>query len=215
MQQLLAKLAGFKHIIWDWNGTLVNDVDQVASVVNELLHEQGLPEISLDHYLNNFHHPVIDFYTSIGFDFNTYPFDNLCQSFNKKYGEKSATIALYNDARMIVETIAKGDWQQSILSAAHEPLLRQSVCDYGIEEHFDHIYGLDNQHAVSKIERGHELMAATGISPSETVLIGDTDHDYEVAQSLGINLILIARGHQSFDRLQALHPETLPSLQAA
>ncbi|MCL6271625.1 HAD hydrolase-like protein [Sansalvadorimonas sp. 2012CJ34-2] len=215
MQQLLEKLAGFKHIIWDWNGTLVNDVDQVACVVNELLQEQGLPEISLDHYRDNFHHPVIDFYTSIGFDFNTYPFDNLCQSFNQKYDEKSSTIALYNDAREVVQTIAAGDWQQSILSAAHEPLLRQSVHNYGIEEYFDNIFGLDNLHAVSKVERGHELMAASGISPSETVLIGDTDHDYEVAQALGINLILIARGHQSLERLQALHPETLPDLKAA
>ncbi len=215
MQQLLEKLSGFKHIIWDWNGTLVDDVQQVACVVNELLEEQGLPKISLDHYRDNFHHPVFDFYTSIGFDFTTYPFDNLCHSFNKKYGEKSSTMTLYSDAREIVQTIAKGQWQQSILSAAHEPLLRQSVRDYGIEEHFDHIYGLDNLHAVSKIERGHELITTSGINPSETVLIGDTDHDYEVAQKLGTNLILIARGHQSFKRLQALYPETLSELKAA
>ncbi|WP_281648068.1 HAD hydrolase-like protein [Parendozoicomonas sp. Alg238-R29] len=215
MQTLFEKLSGYRHIIWDWNGTLVDDAPQVVFIVNEMLEEQGLNQITLNEYRDSFCHPVIDFYSGLGFDFEKLSFDELCIQFNNKYDNQRPQLTLHNDAREIAGKIADGIWTQSILSAAPEKALIDNVKAFGLDSFFNHVYGLDNLHAASKIERGHELIRAAGIPSQDTVLIGDTDHDFEVAEALGIDLILIARGHQSFERLSKLHPETLPGLKAA
>ncbi|MTI13672.1 HAD family hydrolase [Sansalvadorimonas verongulae] len=215
MQALLKKLSGYRHIIWDWNGTLINDAPQVLHIVNELLEEQGLNTITLDEYRDRFTHPVSDFYKGLGFNFEAFPFDELCLHFNDKYGQRIPYLTLHEDAQEVASHIAQGQWTQSILSAAPESALQEGVKTFGIENYFSHVYGLDNLHAASKVQRGHELIKKVGIPNKETILIGDTDHDLEVAEALGIDLILIAQGHQSFERLRKLHPNTLPGLKAA
>ena len=145
----------------------------------------------------------------------TFPFDDLCVEFGKKYAAMLPTLTLHKDMHKIANTIARSNWTQSILSAAPEQALIEGVEKFGLLNCFNHIYGLDNLHAASKTQRGHELIQTAGIPAAKTVLIGDTDHDLEVAEELGIDLILIARGHQSFERLQKLHPNTLPDLKAA
>ena len=215
MQALLEKLENYQHIIWDWNGTLIDDAAQVLHIVNEMLTEQGLNTITLDEYRDRFTHPVIDFYKGLGFNFETFPFDELCVEFGKKYAALLPTLTLHEDAQEVANAIAQGQWTQSILSAAPEQSLIEGVEKFGLKNYFNHIYGLDNAYAASKIQRGHELIKAADIPTAKTVLIGDTDHDLEVAQELGIDLILIAKGHQSFERLHKLHPNTLHGLKAA
>ena len=215
MQTLLEKLSGYRHIIWDWNGTLVNDAPQTLHIVNELLEEQGLNTITLEEYRDRFSHPVSDFYKGLGFDFNTFPFDELCVQFNDKYGKRLPHLSLHEDVQEVASRIAQGLWTQSILSAAPENTLQDNVKTFGIASYFSNVYGLDDMHAASKVQRGRELIQKVGIPNMETVLIGDTDHDLEVAEALGIELILIARGHQSFERLRELYPNTLPGLKAA
>ncbi|CAM3663695.1 HAD family hydrolase [Parendozoicomonas haliclonae] len=215
MLTLLNKLNAYKHIIWDWNGTLIDDAFHTMTVVNELLTEQGFAPLTLEQYRDKFCHPVIDFYTDIGLNEDVIPFDQLCLRFNEIYSDLRKDITLHQEAQEVVRQIAQGSWTQSILSAAPENLLKQGVEEHGLTCCFNHIYGLDNMRAASKIARGQELIRNSGIAPAETILIGDTDHDFEVAEELGINLVLIAQGHQSFERLLALHPDTLPQLRAA
>ena len=80
-----------------------------------------------------------------------------------------------------------------------------------MDHHFDHIFGIDNHYAGSKLERGRELIEKSRISPSQTLLIGDTDHDLQVANELGIDALLIADGYQSFNKLSQLHHNVLES----
>jgi phosphoglycolate phosphatase len=67
---------------------------------------------------------------------------------------------------------------------------------------FDGVAGLNDHYAVSKIERGEHLIAQHKLVKENTIIIGDTIHDFEVAEKLGIECILIANGHQSAERLK-------------
>ena len=59
-----------KHIVWDWNGTLLNDNWLAIKAINILLKRYNLPLITLEQYLAVFTFPVIDYYKELGFDFN-------------------------------------------------------------------------------------------------------------------------------------------------
>ena len=56
----------YSHVIWDWNGTIVNDAQFCVELVNELLLEFNQEQVSLEFYLDNFQFPVSSYYSKIG-----------------------------------------------------------------------------------------------------------------------------------------------------
>jgi phosphoglycolate phosphatase len=83
-------------------------------------------------------------------------------------------------------------------------MLEQNLKYYGLINYFTIISGLNDRYANGKIENGLKLIKESLISPSETILIGDTLHDFEVAKEMGIDCIFISSGHQSMKRLKAI-----------
>lgn len=94
MQKIATFLKGFDHIIWDWNGTLVNDLDYAVSAINRVLSDYRLATISRDHYRNIFRFPVRDYYESLGFDFNRVSFEEVGTRFIENYN--AGTKKLYS-----------------------------------------------------------------------------------------------------------------------
>jgi phosphoglycolate phosphatase len=92
---------------------------------------------------------------------------------------------------------------QSILSAYHQDLLTEAVTQFDIADYFAHIVGRTDHYAISKIDAGQQLINQLALAPEHILLVGDTLHDFEVAQALGIQCVLIGNGHQHPDRLQA------------
>ncbi len=75
------------------------------------------------------------------------------------------------------------------------------INDHGLTKYFKHITGLDHIYATGKLVIGRELIKKIDVPLQKIVLIGDTLHDHDVADDLGIKCILIANGHQSRERL--------------
>lgn len=208
-QRILAAVEKFKHVIWDWNGTLVDDVEVAVGAVNALLTEHGLPALDAHSYRREFGFPVRKYYEKLGFDFARVPFEKLCDRFAEEYNSKRAKLArLFPDVQPLLESARRGR-KQSILSAAAQWHLDEITEHFAIRHHFDHVFGINDHFASSKLGRGRELIAASGVTAAETVLIGDTDHDCEVAGELGIACVLVADGHQTFERLTAVHHHVL------
>jgi phosphoglycolate phosphatase len=65
----------FDSIIWDWNGTLLNDVEVAINSINRLLYDRNLVPLTLERYLDVFTFPVQDYYEVIGFDLINEPFE--------------------------------------------------------------------------------------------------------------------------------------------
>ena len=105
----------------------------------------------------------------------------------------------------VLKQISSEKKMQSVLSATDQTNLDIMMTHYGLTETFHFIYGVDNKLAGSKIERGLELIRNSGIEKSESIIIGDTLHDLEVGQALGIDAVLISHGHQCPTRLRLLH----------
>jgi phosphoglycolate phosphatase len=194
------------HVIWDWNGTLLDDVDLAVQAVSRVLISTGRPGITLEDHLEIFCFPITEYYRRLGFDLKLHPFDTLSVKFIENYRAGVLECGLHVGARELIEELKQADVAQSILSAAHEDDLNELLAHFEIRHYFDRVYGLSNHHAASKVERGRELIADAGILPRNTILIGDTDHDLEVGKELGVDVLLLTGGHQSHPRLSAIHP---------
>jgi phosphoglycolate phosphatase len=204
-----------KGIIWDWNGTLLNDVDLCVSVMNGLLQKRQLPPLSIDRYQQVFTFPVKDYYQKIGFDFETEAFEIPAMEFIDGYSVKVPECGLQNNSLEILETFKSRGFRQFVVSAMEQQELEKCLDRLQIRHYFEHVSGLDNHFASSKIENGKRLISELKIDAADIIFIGDTVHDFEVASELGCSCILIAGGHQSkkvlqttgapvFDRLEEL-----------
>ena len=192
----------YRHGIWDWNGTQLDDVDAARLVVDAMLRCRGLSGLSRDRYHELFDFPIIDYYERVGFDFAHDPFPILATEFHAGDDAYTGRMALYTGALEALDRVSKHGLEQSILSAAHQLRLEQQVQRYGLRDYFVGLIGNDDHHAGSKVETGRRWIATQDRAPEEFIMIGDTVHDHEVADELGIDCLLVADGHQPRWRLE-------------
>jgi phosphoglycolate phosphatase len=194
-----------KTIIWDFNGTLLNDMQVCIDCMNVMLKERNLPDLDLKRYRDIFTFPVKDYYISLGFDFRKEPFDIPAHQFIDLYRQNLQLAPLHDDTNNILDYFHFNQIQQVILSAMEQEFLAETLNSKGILQYFDKVAGITNHLGEGKLEMARELITSLGRKPEEICMIGDTVHDYEVAQGAGITCILIADGHQSYERLKTLN----------
>jgi phosphoglycolate phosphatase len=209
MQQLFHRLGGIDHVIWDWNGTLLNDVPHAVDTINFLLEPRGLPLMSIERYREVFSFPIRQYYETLGFDLQAESFADLCDQFMARFLAKVGECPLAPGSRELLAQIKAAGKKQSVLSATEQGCLRGMMSQFGLSQYFDFVFGIADKLAVGKVQRGHDLMRESGVPPTRTLLIGDTDHDLEVAQALGISVLLVTHGHQSEERLKRLHHDVI------
>ena len=207
-------LSRHRHIIWDWNGTLLDDLDYSIGVMNKLLAHRGLPLLDRERYHALFDFPVRGYYERLGFDYTRTSFEELSVEFIRGYDSQRLTCPLQPRAAAVLAAVQAAGLTQSILSAYRHESLHEIVGHFGLTSHFVRLAGLDNDHAHSKAELGAALVAAIGVAPREILLIGDTLHDFEVAQKLGVDCVLVAAGHHPAPRLRAVTDRVYDSLPA-
>lgn len=142
-----------------------------------------------------------DYYLELGFDFETEPFETLAAEFISEFSSKKHQFKLHTGTHEVLNYFLEIGKNQSVLSASQAKLLCESIKNIGISKYFTMIAGLDNHYAVSKLDRGIRLLEELSANPDDVVLIGDTAHDYEVANEMRCDCILISNGHQSYQRL--------------
>jgi phosphoglycolate phosphatase len=190
-----------KYIIWDWNGTLLSDVELCVSSMNVLLKERNLPQLSAEIYRDVFSFPVKDYYQTIGFDFGKEDFSVPAHQYIDLYNKDFDTCSLQESAIEVLSFFEQKGVRQFVLSAMEHQMLVNTLEKKEIAGFFEGIAGLEDHYAVSKIDQGRKLIEKFGIARNEACLVGDTVHDFEVSEALGIKCILIADGHQSEERL--------------
>ena len=190
-----------KHIIWDWNGTLVDDGWLFVELINSVLKKRGLKEISLSDYRKKFCFPLEKYYQRLGFDFNVEPYDIPSMEFVDLYNKNKYRPKLYTGAKNLLKNICDIGVKNYLLSAQNESSLKELVSFYKIESCFEDIRGTDNFHA-----RGKDLVASEILknidSHNCTLFIGDTNMDIEISQIYNANSIGITFGHQAKNRFK-------------
>ena len=197
-------MADTKVVLWDWNGTLLDDRDFTLQCLNALLEQFGYAQrYDIAEYLELFDFPIEEYYIKAGFDFARHPYPMLAERFMEMYNPVSAACVPMNDAVQTLEAVGSRGIRQVILSATRRDTLHRQVAARQLTRYFDELLGLGDIFGKSKVQAGRDWMARTGIDPATAVMIGDTLHDAEVAAAMGARCILVTTGHQSRRRLEA------------
>jgi len=198
---LEAVLAGKKHIIWDWNGTILDDVSYAVETINWQLARHDRPQLSLAEYRAIFDFPIRQYYDRLGFDYERASFETLCHEYVEQYMSGYQICRPFEPVLGVLRASRSQCEHQSILSASEQSSLEQMIAHFAIGDLFDHIYGIDNRFAASKLDSGRRLIETSGVGCEDTVMVGDTLHDVEVARALGIDIVLVDHGHHAREKL--------------
>jgi len=187
-------------ILWDWNGTLLDDVQFAIDVRNTVFPRFGLPKIeSLAAYHEQFTFPVRVYYERAGVTKEN--FEAVANAWMDEYVARCDSVPLFADARYALGMFAENGFSQVVLSASKADTLRRQLQIAGILERFDAVLGLDHIYATDKTDLARNWLADHAVDPAACVLLGDTVHDAHVAGALGMGCVLIARGHMGKARL--------------
>lgn len=196
------------YILWDWNGTLLDDVDAQVASLNAMLTRRGHRPVTRQFFCDNFAFPARTFYRLVGMDVPDSEWDALAKEYHDTYHVQS--YGLNRGAFAALELVKRQGAGQSVISALHQFYLDLETNKYGVQQFMDHVYGVDNLDGGSKLSRARELLAlfrsTTITSNYNFILIGDSIHDFEVANELGIGCVLFSGGSHSRARLERFAP---------
>ncbi|MGW8766572.1 HAD family hydrolase [Streptomyces sp. NPDC055815] len=205
-----------KHLVWDWNGTLLDDIGAVIGATNAAFLELGLEEITLERYRELYTVPVPRFYERI---MGRLPTDEewtvMDGTFHRHYWERAESCGLTAGAAELLLARQEAGFTQSLLSLAPHAHLVPLVRRYGIAERFVRMDGRVD--ASTEGKSGHMVrhLAALGVAAERVVVIGDAADDAVAAAHVGARAVLYTGGSHSRASLSRVGVPVVDSLEEA
>jgi phosphoglycolate phosphatase-like HAD superfamily hydrolase len=187
------------HVVWDWNGTLFDDIDAVVEATNEIFASYGLSPMDQAYFRSVYTRPIWACYERImGRPLRDGEWERLDAAFHDSYHRLMERCGLAADARRAIDMLAGDGHTQSLLSMWHHDRLARAVHRYGIGTVFRRVDGLRPEEAGgSKSEFMVRHLGALDLRPDEVIMVGDSIDDAEAARHCGARAILYAGGMQS------------------
>lgn len=191
------------HVVWDWNGTLLDDLAVVIDAANVGLAEFGVEPLDEDRYRDHFTRPVRAFYDSLfGRSVTDAEWERLNNVFHSEYMARADEARLTADALDALDAVGKGPLGQSLLSMSPQEWLEGIVERKGVIDRFSLVSGLRGETGGLKAAHMEEHIDALGLDPSRTVVIGDTPDDARAARHVGAHVVLYDGGSHHLPVLQ-------------
>jgi phosphoglycolate phosphatase-like HAD superfamily hydrolase len=191
------------HLVWDWNGTLLDDLTLVVAATNASLAVYGGPVVTADEHRRDFRRPIIEYYAHVlGRPLDREDFEQLDKVFHLAYTEGLVGCPLSVGA---LEAVRGWSGTQSLLSMWFHDELVPTVNRYGLDGYFDRVDGLRaTVGGGSKAPHLAAHLTALGLAGRDCVLIGDSVDDAEAAASVGARCVLYTGGFTDPTRLRSV-----------
>jgi len=200
--------------IWDFNGTIIDDIDICLKAENQLAKKYNKGrQITRKEYLDLFEFPVYNYYVKVGYDLKKYDFSEISKEFIELYKSYSDEYKLNDGVLDILKRSKSQGNKNIIISASEQKILNQQVKMLGLSNYFHDIVGIEDVEAASKKETALKWLKKNNYNKDEMIFIGDSTHDYEVAEAMGIKSLLVAAGHMSKERLLEVTPNVIDSFE--
>jgi len=189
-----------KNIIFDWSGTLSDDITPVYKAIMIVFEKFGVKKISLEEFRKEFELPYMNFFKKYNIGINKEEADRVFrEAFNPTESKPFA------QAKELLDFLHKKGTKMTILSSHPEKFLKNEVKDYGFQKYFmDVVGGVHN-----KTEVINEIMKKNKFDPKETAYVGDMTHDIEAGKKAKIKIIAICWGYQTKEKLSKEKPDFL------
>jgi phosphoglycolate phosphatase len=189
------------HVVFDWNGTLLDDVSLAVQCTNFVLRHYGVDEVSTDRYRRAFRLPIKGFYEALSITFDKVELRSLLALYASRFDGAVLDCPLVPGSRELLLHLSEElGCELSILSASQQGVLESTVRARDIAHYFRRLLGIHDTAVDGKHVLAEQLQRASGVPPTRTLYIGDTLHDANVAQSVGWDFLGYTGGHQDLDR---------------
>lgn len=184
-----------KHLVWDWNGTLLDDFHAVVTASSDAVIALGGIGLDADTHRERFRRPLSAFYNELlDRELTAIEFDRLNDLFHNRYRDQLADCRLSAGA---IEAIGTWRGTQSLLSMWRHDELVPLVTEHGLFDYFTRVDGLRDNADVGKHQYLVDHLAQLNIEPTDTVMIGDSADDAEAAEAAGASCVLVTGGTTS------------------
>lgn len=194
-------MSKYTHIIWDWNGTLLNDLSASLTSVNDMLDLRGMPHIDADFYKECIGVPIRKFYDRV-FDMEKEDYSVIIKQYNEGYLLHLKDCGLTDGAREAIEFFKSRGIHQAVVSSSNNDQLCANITKYGLDGCFDAVLGSLDFYAGSKIERAKNYLEKTDGENGRVLVVGDLEHDADMAKELCADCVLLTSGHEHISRLE-------------
>ncbi|MBE6690393.1 MAG: HAD family hydrolase [Ruminococcaceae bacterium] len=203
----------YDHVIWDFNGTILNDIQIGIESTNLMLSQRGLPVLpDVEAYREVFDFPVEEYYRRLGFDFEKEDYYTvLAPLWVSLYEERRGAAQLFPGVQPLTSALRRAGIAQSILSASDGEMMRRQLQERGALAWFDEVWGNDGIYAHGK--SGLAAAWRRAHPADRAVMLGDTVHDFDIARVIGADCILIAAGHHAKERLLTCNTTVVDTLE--
>ena len=191
-----------RNIIFDWSGTLVDDLPAVLKASNFVLTQAGKPEMSLDTFRAEFALPFTKFYDRHTPDV---PIPQLESWFHASFKHAQTSVVELPHAREFLEFCRAKKIRTFLLSTVHADYFKAQCRVTGFDAFLDRPY----TDVWDKREKIHEILAENNLKSDETLFIGDMEHDIETAKHGGVHSCAVLTGYNTLDQLRAAKPDLI------
>lgn len=200
-------------IVWDWNGTLIDDLQANVDCVNVIMAHFGKPSVDVAHYQEAFEVPILKMYLRMNFTAEEHAAHaHLLQAmFHENYEQRVQTVGFRHGARDLIESTRAQGVRHVILSnhlvtsiSDHLDRLDAAPLFDGVLAHAD-VVAQRSWHP--KGERLRDYMAEHGVAARDCLIVGDTPEEVEIARQLNLTSVAIRGGFASDARLAAVAPD--------
>lgn len=196
-------------IVWDWNGTLLDDVEVALQARNAVFPSFGVPILEdLEKYRNIFTFPVKKYYLESGIQESDY--EEVAQLWFDEYSRLFQQAKLRKDVNAVLQALKQKNVSQIILSASKLDLLEKQLEYFAVRSIFDDVLALQDIHARDKSELAKSYFANHNYD--NIIVVGDTSHDYSVANVISARMLFINNGHESEEKLKKHGQKIIASL---
>jgi phosphoglycolate phosphatase-like HAD superfamily hydrolase/ADP-ribose pyrophosphatase YjhB (NUDIX family) len=191
-----------RNIIFDWSGTLVDDLPAVLKASNFVLAQSGRPEMSLAEFRAEFALPFTKFY-----DRHTphVPMPQLESWFHSSFKQAQDSVIELPHARAFLEFCRAKKLRTFLLSTVHADYFKAQCRVTGFDAFLEKPY----TDVWDKRKKIHEILAENHLQPGETLFIGDMEHDIETAKHGGVHSCAVLTGYNTVDQLRAARPDLI------
>ncbi|MEI7908573.1 MAG: HAD family hydrolase [Verrucomicrobiota bacterium] len=189
-----------RNFIFDWSGTLVDDLGPVIEATNAVLGRYGLAALDREAFRRQFRLPYREFYAEV---LPAVPLEELEGHFRLAFAAAASPVTVLPHAREKLEWCRALGLRAFVLTSMDASAFEQQLDAFGWRHHFEATYAgvLDKRRVIHRILATHQLV------PAETAFVGDMTHDVETARHGGITSIAVLTGYNHAEVLAAVRPD--------
>lgn len=198
----------FRNLIFDWSGTLVDDLGPVIEATNAVLAKYDVPAMDREGFRRLFRLPYRDFYQDLLPDI---PLAELEAHFRPAFDQADSKVTILPHSREKLEWCRQHGIRTFVLTSMDPGAFERQLDEFGLRDHFEATYS----GVVDKRELIHHILESHQLNPAETAFVGDMTHDVETARHGGIASIAVLTGYNHPEVIACARPDlTVPDLAA-